>query len=270
MDDDDIRARLQRERILSADDHASASTFATLLPSMRAARRRRMTAMALSAAMGLAGTAASALAVRSITTEPTVVVEGSTPPERPSITSVELDGGDPRPTPGSTPRSSERPAATDPGTGRSTVPASTTHGNTAVTSVVVDVSVPPPATDPTSGGTTAQPPTPTTVGPTETTPGPPPASTTTSTTPSTSTSTTTTEPDDDDDDGTGDADLDSTFECDCGTVAVDTVTGELEVRPNSGYSYRLEDVERRSDGTRSQTVQFTGTGEDCELVVPLP
>jgi hypothetical protein len=52
----------------------------------------------------------------------------------------------------------------------------------------------------------------------------------------------------------------------CGSVLADRSSGEvvvIEVRPVAGYTYRLED--REDDG--DQTVQFTGTGEDCELKI---
>jgi hypothetical protein len=56
------------------------------------------------------------------------------------------------------------------------------------------------------------------------------------------------------------------FDCACGYVIADRSSGSVsivEIRPNAGYRAVAEDPDRGSI-----TIQFTGGGEDCELLIP--
>lgn len=253
--DDELRSRLQREHLRSAGGTDARARLTTLGPALRRARRRRIATVTASAALGVAGLTATALAVRDITDDTTMIVEGTMPPDvapttepddlTPTTTSPSLpppstfdadDGDDTGNTPTSTPNTEPTTTgATDDESTPSSTPSGTGAG--ATTTTVTTTTVAPPAVEPPP--TTA-----------------PPATTTT------------VDDDGEDEDGGAGTDVE-TYECDCGTVTVDQQTGELVVEPAAGYTYRLEDVDD-DGGLRSRTVQFTGGGEDCELVVPLP
>ncbi len=255
--DDELRAQLVRERARRSQTMRAGEVLTELRPAMRSAKRRRLAVTAAAATMSLGGLVAAAQimrtapdnSIRSSSIAQLTESSISVPDVIPSSTQIEAVDVDPvggiAPS-SSSPRRDEIPTtiASDPDFGAVPAPAPSTsappRGDTGGASQPVTVTstvpapAPTPAAVPAPSSTIAGQPSPSTTGPPATTA---PAS-----------------------------GVPERFDSPCGYAWVIRSADSVElteVVALPGYQYRLEDPDHHGI-----TIQFTGTGEDCELKIP--
>ena len=243
--DDELRARLVRERAQRTHPRQAGAVLAELRPAMRRARRRRIVATSAAATIALGGLAAAGQVVR---TERSATVRISSDTAQTDNTlatypTVTIDDRDDDPAAVSAnPETDSQPAPTDGD--------ASDHSDTPDVATAV-----PTAPGPDDAEHDDDPNSQDLESPEPTVPAAPTTVAAQQGLPATPTTAPTTVP----------ASIER-FEVACGYVLAIRSTDSVElveVTPIAGYNYHLEDPDNGAI-----TVQFTGTGGDCELKIP--
>ena len=254
--DDELRAQLIRERASRGRSGGVGDLLNDLRPALRRARRRRIAATTVAATVGLGGLAAAAQVVRTERAD-TIRVSTDTAPlvEIPKPTDSEVVDPEPSATIAPDPAQSRH----DEVNARDSADPGDTDHDTLDDDAADDVVAPSPTVGEGRKGTVD--------------PGQPTATSTTlpeagpATTMTVTTVTATTVEAQPTPPTTAPAPAaPERFESRCGYVMAIRSSNSvelIEIVPEPGYDYRLEDPDNGAI-----TVQFTGTGEDCELKIP--